>query len=381
MYIEESAMDDRIKDLEAQLRAKDEQLQETLENLERIRKRDAENREVIGDLIAGMVHSINNLSTRIRSSSTTLSHAFSDLRQHLPTLLFEIPPEHQRDFLALVDRAYQNQRQCSQRLSSREERHLRRVLTKELEAHALDDVDEIADLLVDMGVYEDIDPFIPLLRGEHHESVLQAAYSLMNLQDQWNLKPASNHIMRIIYTLQYSIMALLTSHMTKDQVTQGIEKVVALYQNLLENRQIDVLKQYEDVPAIPCYPELDLVWMNLIENAIEAIENQGTLEIIVASRQLAVASCQSAVTSRQLPAASDQYIVVQITDSGCGIPEEIREKIFERSVTTKSRTTVHGPGLYIVRKIIDKHQGKIDVESQPGRTTFRVWLPYVICDV
>jgi signal transduction histidine kinase len=365
-------MNERVNDLEAQLRAKDKQLQEALDNLECIRKREAETREVIGDLIAGIVHGINNLNTRIRSSSTTLSHAFNDLRQHLPTLLFQIPPERQRDFLALVDRSYQNQCQSTQRLSSREERQLRRALTKELDVHDLDNVDEIADILVDMGIYKDIDPFIPLLREEHHESVLQAAYSLVSLQDlnQWNLRPASNHIMRITYTLQYSIMALLASDMIKDKITQEIEKILGVYQHLLEERQIDVLKQYEDIPAISCYPELDLVWMNLIENAIEAVENHGTLEITVTSDQSPVTSCQSAVASRQ-------YIVVQITDSGCGIPEEIREKIFDRSVTTKPRTTVHGAGLYIVHKIINKHQGKIDVESQPGRTTFRVWLPIV----
>lgn len=365
-------MDESVKDLEAQLRAKDTQLQEALENLECIRKRETETREIIGDLIAGIVHSINNLNTRIRSSSTTLAHVFDDLRQHLPTLLFHIPPEHQRDFFALVERSYQSQRQCTQRLSSREERQLRRGLTKELEVHNLDDVDEIADILVDMGVYKDIDPFIPLLRGEHHASVLQAAYSLVSLHDlnQWNLSPASNHILRITYTLQYSIMTLLTSDMIKDKITQGIEKVLGVYQHLLEARQIDVLKQYADIPVISCYPGLDLVWMNLIENAIEAIEHQGTLEITVTSRQSSVIIDQSSVSS-------DQYIVVQITDSGGGIPEEIREKIFERAVTTKTRTTVHGAGLYIVRKIIDKHQGKIEVESQPGKTTFRVWLPIV----
>ena len=80
-------MDERVNDLEAQLRAKDKQLQEALENLERIQKREAETREAIGDLIAGIVHGINNLNTRIRSSSTTLSHAFNDLQQHLPSIL------------------------------------------------------------------------------------------------------------------------------------------------------------------------------------------------------------------------------------------------------------------------------------------------------
>ena len=68
-------------------------------------------------------------------------------------------------------------------------------------------------------------------------------------------------------------------------------------------------------------------------------------------------------------------IVVEITDSGCGIPDEIKPRIFEPFFTTKPAGEGSGMGLDICKKIIDKHHGRIDVESQPGRTTFRVWLP------
>ena len=68
-------------------------------------------------------------------------------------------------------------------------------------------------------------------------------------------------------------------------------------------------------------------------------------------------------------------IVVEITDSGGGIPDEIKPRIFEPFFTTKPAGEGSGLGLDICKKIIEKHQGKIEVESQPGRTTFRVWLP------
>ena len=67
--------------------------------------------------------------------------------------------------------------------------------------------------------------------------------------------------------------------------------------------------------------------------------------------------------------------MVQITDSGCGIPEEIRERIFESFFTTKPAGEGSGLGLDIVQKIIDKHQGKIELESRPGKTTFSILLP------
>jgi signal transduction histidine kinase len=82
------------------------------------------------------------------------------------------------------------------------------------------------------------------------------------------------------------------------------------------------MKHYEDVPAIPCYPdELNQVWTNLIHNAIQAMEGQGTLEITV--------------SNGPSPVGSDQYIVVRMTDSGCGIPAEIQTRIFEPFFTTK----------------------------------------------
>ena len=68
-------------------------------------------------------------------------------------------------------------------------------------------------------------------------------------------------------------------------------------------------------------------------------------------------------------------VIVEITDSGCGIPDEIKARIFEPFFTTKRAGEGSGLGLDIVKKIIERHDGSISVESQPGKTTFRVFLP------
>jgi len=138
-------------------------------------------------------------------------------------------------------------------------------------------------------------------------------------------------------------------------LTEGIETVLTLYQNQLK-QGVEVIRNYAEIPLVSCYPdELNQVWINLIHNALQAMDNRGSLTIDVTQE--------------------NQQAKISITDSGCGIPEEIKGKIFEPFFTTKSAGEGSGLGLDIVQKIINKHLGCITVESQPGRTTFSVFIP------
>jgi signal transduction histidine kinase len=97
------------------------------------------------------------------------------------------------------------------------------------------------------------------------------------------------------------------------------------------------------------------VWTNLIHNALQAMDNKGTLTIEIQQQ--------------------DNQAKISITDSGKGIPPEIQAKIFQPFFTTKPAGEGSGLGLDIVKKIIDKHQGQINVASIPGQTTFTILLP------
>lgn len=110
------------------------------------------------------------------------------------------------------------------------------------------------------------------------------------------------------------------------------------------------------MPAVLCYPEeLNQIWTNLIHNSIQAMNPKDTLEIAVSEQK--------------------RHIVVHVTDLGCGLAPDIEHCIFEPLFATKPAREGSGLGLDIVKKIVDEHQGKIEVESEPGRTTFSVWLP------
>jgi signal transduction histidine kinase len=101
--------------------------------------------------------------------------------------------------------------------------------------------------------------------------------------------------------------------------------------------------------------ELNQVWGNLIDNALDAVAPGGRVEVL-ASRD-------------------DKMVLVQVIDNGPGIPGEIRDRIFDPFFTTKPQGQGTGLGLDIVRRLVRHNEGRLDFESQPGRTEFRVRLP------
>jgi signal transduction histidine kinase len=121
---------------------------------------------------------------------------------------------------------------------------------------------------------------------------------------------------------------------------------------------VRVVREYDrSLPAIPAYAaELNQVWTNLIDNALSAMDGEGTLTVH---------------TGRE-----DECLLVDIVDTGPGIPDEVRPRIFEPFFTTKPVGEGTGLGLDIsYRIVITKHHGDIRVDSRPGHTMFRVVLP------
>jgi signal transduction histidine kinase len=102
--------------------------------------------------------------------------------------------------------------------------------------------------------------------------------------------------------------------------------------------------------------ELNQIWVNLIDNALDAVPNGGRVEV--------------RATREGLP----ERVVVRVVDNGAGIPEAIRARIFDPFFTTKPVGSGTGLGLDIVRRLVRHNDGSIAVESQPGRTEFRVAL-------
>lgn len=125
-----------------------------------------------------------------------------------------------------------------------------------------------------------------------------------------------------------------------------------------------VTKNFGDIPRVRCYPQkISQVLMNVLINAIQAIEDRGTIEL----------STRFVQTGRR---AEDRFVEIVVSDTGCGIPQENLKKLFDPFFTTKPVGTGTGLGLSIVYEIITFHGGRIDVTSQLGQgSRFRILLP------
>jgi signal transduction histidine kinase len=139
-------------------------------------------------------------------------------------------------------------------------------------------------------------------------------------------------------------------------IHEGLDNTLVLVEHELKNR-IEVIKDYGALPEIDCFPnQVNQVFMNILVNAAQAIEGQGTIRV---------------ATRRQA-----DRVIVEIADSGVGMNADVRSRIFDPGFTTKGAGVGTGLGLSIVHQIVEDHGGEISVDSEPGRgTTFTVRLP------
>jgi PAS domain S-box-containing protein len=201
---------------------------------------------------------------------------------------------------------------------------------------------------------------IDALLGDIHQTKQEAGYSEIrqDIEDMIGaIKEGADRAAKIVDGLQTFTYTSDTEYVI-DDVHEGIDSTLLLLSNKLKPEILVDKRFYATNCNISCLPgQLNQVFMNIITNAIQAIEAKENPKIIIET------------------ASTDKMVIVKVSDNGMGISDELQERIFEPFYTTKPVGQGTGLGLAISYGIIEKHGGEIKVESAYGRTTFIICLP------
>lgn len=339
------------------LQRKNVALVEAMENLKQLQGQliQSEKMASLGQLIAGISHEINTPAGAILAAIGLVKEDYTSLLQQAITLTTKLPNTLGQQYLSVCNKLIQQNKAV---ISTEDIRKNSQDIETVLEKNSVTNAKQVSRNLATIGLNKnEIDEIVPLLTIPEAESVHQSLFkfgmSQIHIRD---IKLAIERIVDLVKALKlYS------------QVNQGVLRVADINEQIdnaliiLHNkikRGVTIEKEFEDIPKIKCFAEqLNQVWTNLINNAIEAMHGSG--KIILRTKKL-----------------DDKHIVVEIEDNGPGIPNDVLPRIFEPYYTTKQAGT--GLGLSIAKDIISKNQGEITVSTQPGKTIFKVVLPIAV---
>jgi signal transduction histidine kinase len=308
----------------------------------------------LGQLVAGVAHEVNTPLGAIKASAESIDLSQGGDERELFELLSELSPEQRACFFKVLTLQPDHQVLL---ITSRERRKLRKELSAQLEEAGIESASSLAEDIVNSGMQTHLREITPILRHERGEALFELLYRHISQRRHiHNILTAVQRASKIVRALKHYAHGNADSERSVVNLPEELDAVLTLNHNSLK-RGVEVSRSFEEAlpPVYADADQLNQVWQNLIQNAVQAMKNKGELTVTIGAESDGVAVC--------------------IIDSGCGIPAENLERVFEPFFTTKPAGEGTGLGLDICKKIIDDHHGEISVESRPGQTCFKVWLP------
>jgi signal transduction histidine kinase len=311
----------------------------------------------LGALSAGLTHELNNPAAAAVRATSALRDKVAGMRNKLAMLAKgDLDPELLGLLVDVQEEAIQAVPEAP-RLTPLEESEREDALSGWLDDHGVHNGWELAPTFVAAGATTE---FLDRVADEAPPAMLEGAVHWLTyaLETELLMNEITDSVTRISSLLaaarQYSNMDR-APHERVD-IHLGLKSTLVMLAGKLEG--IEVVKDFDrSLPRVPVYAgELNQVWTNLIDNAVQAMDGHGTLTVRTS--------------------VDGDRVRVEIGDTGPGVPESLRRRIFEPFFTTKPVGQGTGLGLDIsYRIVVGRHGGDLTVESQPGDTRFVVRLP------
>ncbi|WP_244932595.1 sensor histidine kinase [Leptospira yanagawae] len=311
----------------------------------------------IGMTVTSVAHEINSPLSAVILTSDSIKENITDFFRQIPNLE-SISKNSYPFILSLVEHAILE----NELPSGTEYRHRKSEFMQLFQEKQISYGDQYADLFTNVGIKEIPSEWIQILSKHNSISLVLLAEKIVSILQGTNaIQTSANRAIKIAQALKNFTHFDPKAELKTINLSDSLQQILTILQGSIKHG-IELKTNFVNIPPIDCYPdELNQVWTNMIQNAIQSMNGKGKLTIEI----------------NQTILKNNQFAYVSIEDSGPGVPKDILDKIFDPFFTTKPIGQGTGLGLYISKQIIEKHKGIIDVKSQKGNTKFIVYLPYL----
>lgn len=314
----------------------------------------------LGKLSAGLAHELNNpASALVRDSASLLTHlqlqpgTFKKVIsiQMTASQVDAVNDELFR-LLAIKDLPELSLKEKTKRVDE---------IIEWLDEHEVENSYDMAENFVDFGfVVDNLETFCSHIPRAHCSPVFNWINNLLTTERMvQDIQESSRRIAELVSAVKTFTHMDRGFDKQRTDIRMGIKNTLMLLKHRIKKNNVELVKDFDEtLPEVNVVVgELNQVWTNLIDNALDAMEPNGRGTLTITTRR------------------DRQFARVTIADDGPGIPEDIKTRIFDPFFTTKEVGKGTGMGLEVVSRIVRQHNGSIKLTSQPGKTEFVVCFP------
>ncbi len=347
------------------LKQKNDELEYSLAELKRAQGQLilSEKMAVLGNLVAGIAHEINSPLSAISSSCGVININIISIMNDID----KIHTWFTGPYGEIVKNTFNHvisSTSFSDQFSTREERIAKAFLADNLIKNMVSDAKDKAAILVDLGVHGDWQDYIEFLKDNNSYEILKGITRIADMLRSCSMiELAVGKASRTVRALK-SYMYNTASQTGEFQqgpldIREGLDTVLLLFHNKIKHG-VKLEKNYNtSLKVLGNSDEFNQVWTNLIQNSLQAMDDKGHLIIDIYN--------------------DGDEVVVKIKDSGCGMSPSVLERVFEPLFTTKKPGEGTGLGMDIVKRIVEKHNGRIDLESVVDKGTIAT-VSFPVCN-